>query len=71
MFDKTRSGRMDIFGFSALWDFMQRWRALFQQYDRDRSGTISGMELHQGSAVCVCLKEATIQLQMGSFCKQI
>ena len=48
MFDKTRSGRMDLFGFSALWDFMQRWRAYFQQYDRDRSGCISGAELHQG-----------------------
>ncbi|XP_047460802.1 peflin [Mugil cephalus] len=50
MFDKTRSGRIDLFGFSALWDFMQRWRALFQQYDRDRSGTISGTELHQALA---------------------
>lgn len=50
MFDKTRSGRMDLFGFSALWDFMQRWRALFQQYDRDRSGTINGTELHQALA---------------------
>lgn len=48
MFDKTRSGRIDAFGFSALWDFMQRWRALFQQYDRDRSGCISAMELQQG-----------------------
>ncbi|KAM3858314.1 peflin [Diretmus argenteus] len=50
MFDKTRSGRMDLFGFSALWDFMQQWRALFQQYDRDRSGCISGTELHQALA---------------------
>lgn len=48
MFDKTRSGRIDAFGFSALWDFMQRWRALFQQYDRDHSGSISAMELQQG-----------------------
>lgn len=48
MFDKTRSGRLDLFGFSALWDYMQQWRALFQQYDRDRSGSISGAELHQG-----------------------
>ncbi|XP_049607532.1 peflin [Syngnathus scovelli] len=47
MFDKTKSSRMDLFGFSALWDFMQKWRALFQQYDRDRSGSISGTELHQ------------------------
>ncbi|KAF7658236.1 hypothetical protein LDENG_00015630 [Lucifuga dentata] len=50
MFDKTQSGRMDVFGFSALWDFMQQWRALFQQYDRDRSGCISAMELHQALA---------------------
>lgn len=50
MFDKTRSGRMDLFGFSALWDFMQRWRMLFQQYDRDRSGCISGTELQQALA---------------------
>ncbi|KAM7372956.1 hypothetical protein PAMP_007844 [Pampus punctatissimus] len=50
MFDKTRSGRMDLFGFSALWDFMQRWRALFNHYDRDRSGCISGAEMHQALA---------------------
>lgn len=47
MFDKSRTGRIDLFGFSALWAFMQQWRALFQQYDRDRSGCISGTELHQ------------------------
>ncbi|XP_028317161.1 peflin [Gouania willdenowi] len=50
MFDKTRSGRIDLFGFSALWDYMQRWRALFQQYDRDRSGSICGPELYQALA---------------------
>ncbi|CAL8364613.1 unnamed protein product [Arctogadus glacialis] len=47
MFDRTRTGRIDVFGFSSLWGFMQQWRALFQQYDRDRSGTINGTELHQ------------------------
>ncbi|XP_057684251.1 peflin [Corythoichthys intestinalis] len=50
MFDRTKSSRMDLYGFSALWDFMQKWRALFQQYDRDRSGSISGTELHQALA---------------------
>lgn len=50
MFDKTRTGRVDLFAFSALWDYLQQWRALFQQYDRDRSGCISGMELHQALA---------------------
>lgn len=71
MFDKTRSGRIDVYGFSALLRFIQQWRNLFQQYDRDQSGSISFNELQQGgrgaetptwplpsspgSAVCLCL----------------
>ncbi|XP_030645407.1 peflin [Chanos chanos] len=47
MFDKTKTGRMDLFGFSALWTFLQQWRALFQQFDRDRSGSINSNEMHQ------------------------
>ncbi|EMP34918.1 Peflin [Chelonia mydas] len=47
MFDKTKSGRIDIFAFSALWRFIQQWKNLFQQYDRDRSGSISFSELQQ------------------------
>lgn len=48
MFDKTRSGRIDVYGFSALLRFIQQWRSLFQQYDRDQSGSISFSELQQG-----------------------
>ncbi|KAK1156798.1 peflin-like [Acipenser oxyrinchus oxyrinchus] len=47
MFDKSNTGKMDLFGFSGLWGFMQQWKSLFQQFDRDRSGTISANELHQ------------------------
>ncbi|XP_014741112.1 PREDICTED: peflin [Sturnus vulgaris] len=47
MFDKTRSGRIDVYGFSALLRFVQQWRSLFQQYDRDQSGSISFSELQQ------------------------
>ncbi|NWZ91567.1 PEF1 protein, partial [Nesospiza acunhae] len=47
MFDKTRSGRIDVYGFSALLRFIQQWRSLFQHYDRDQSGSISFSELQQ------------------------
>ncbi|XP_053310727.1 peflin [Spea bombifrons] len=50
MFDKTGSGRIDLFGFSALWRFIQQWRNMFQQYDRDQSGCINHGEFHQ--AIC-------------------
>ena len=51
MFDKTKSGRIDVYGFSALWKFIQQWKNLFQQYDRDRSGSISYTELQQGEGL--------------------
>ncbi|XP_075578278.1 peflin [Pelecanus crispus] len=47
MFDKTRSGRIDVYGFSALLRFIQQWKNLFQQYDRDQSGSINFSELQQ------------------------
>ncbi|XP_061305769.1 peflin [Pezoporus flaviventris] len=47
MFDRTRSGRIDVYGFSALLRFIQQWKNLFQQYDRDQSGSISFNELQQ------------------------
>ncbi|NWS76791.1 PEF1 protein, partial [Crotophaga sulcirostris] len=50
MFDNTRSGRIDVYGFSALLRFIQQWRNLFQQYDRDQSGSISFNELQQAFA---------------------
>lgn len=39
---------MDLYGFSALWRFIQQWKNLFQQYDRDQSGSINCNELSQG-----------------------
>uniref|UniRef100_A0A8C4TMF2 Peflin n=1 Tax=Falco tinnunculus TaxID=100819 RepID=A0A8C4TMF2_FALTI len=36
-----------VYGFSALLRFIQQWKNLFQQYDRDQSGSISFNELQQ------------------------
>uniref|UniRef100_UPI00398E7C08 peflin isoform X1 n=1 Tax=Pristiophorus japonicus TaxID=55135 RepID=UPI00398E7C08 len=47
MFDKSKIGKIDLYGFSALWRFLQQWRTMFQQYDRDRSGSINPQELQQ------------------------
>ncbi|KAE8624464.1 hypothetical protein XENTR_v10005950 [Xenopus tropicalis] len=71
MFDKSNSGRIDLFGFSALWRFIQQWRNLFQQYDRDRSGSINQGELHQ--ALCQMgyqLSPQFVQLVMSRYAQR-
>lgn len=68
MFDQTKSGRIDVYGFSALWKFIQQWKNLFQQYDRDRSGSISYTELQQGEGrqAETCLSLSKIESEVAS-----
>ncbi|XP_062501429.1 programmed cell death protein 6-like [Corticium candelabrum] len=47
MFDKDKSGTIDIYEFSALWKYIQEWKQCFDSFDRDRSGTIDAGELNQ------------------------
>ncbi|XP_015340839.1 peflin [Marmota marmota marmota] len=69
MFDKTKSGRIDIYGFSALWKFIQQWKNLFQQYDRDHSGSISYTELQQAlSQMGYNLSPQFTQLLVSRYC---
>uniref|UniRef100_A0A8C6RNY9 Peflin n=1 Tax=Nannospalax galili TaxID=1026970 RepID=A0A8C6RNY9_NANGA len=71
MFDKTKSGRIDVYGFSGLWKFIQQWRNLFQQYDRDHSGTISQMELQQALAqMGYNLSPQFTQLLVSRYCQR-
>lgn len=47
MFDKNRSGTIDVYEFAALWKYVQDWKQCFDGFDRDRSGTIDEGELSQ------------------------
>ncbi|XP_075764730.1 peflin [Pelodiscus sinensis] len=71
MFDKTKSGRIDVYGFSALWRFIQQWKNLFQQYDRDRSGSINFTELQQAlSQMGYNLSPQFIQLLLSRYAQR-
>jgi len=48
MFDRDQSGQIEIHEFQGLWNYLSQWRALFDQFDRDRSGTIDAGELNTG-----------------------
>lgn len=45
MFDRDRSGQIDIYEFQALWTYIHQWKGIFDQFDRDRSGSIDANEL--------------------------
>ena len=47
MFDKDKSGTINIHEFAALWKYIQEWKSCFDRFDTDRSGTINGHELNQ------------------------
>jgi len=50
MFDKDFSGTIDMYEFQALWHYIQQWKATFDRFDSNRSGSIEGQELHQAFA---------------------
>ena len=41
MFDSDRSGDLNFNEFVGLWQFLDRWRTIFNRFDTDRSGNIS------------------------------
>lgn len=46
LFDLDRSGSIGFNEFSSLWRYISDWQGVFRNFDRDRSGTIEGAELH-------------------------
>ncbi|XP_044765507.1 peflin-like [Coccinella septempunctata] len=47
MFDRDKSGSIDITEFSQLYIYITQWLSVFRNYDRDQSGNIEEAELTQ------------------------
>uniref|UniRef100_A0A2K5C2X9 EF-hand domain-containing protein n=1 Tax=Aotus nancymaae TaxID=37293 RepID=A0A2K5C2X9_AOTNA len=73
IFDKTKSGCINVYGFSASWKFIQQWKTLFQQYNRDHSElqqALSQMGQPQFTQLlvsCYCSHSANPPLQLDCF----
>lgn len=50
MLDRDMSGTMGFNEFKDLWQALNGWKNLFMSFDRDRSGTMEGHEMHQAIA---------------------
>lgn len=48
MFDKDRSGHMNLEEFDKLYTYVNQWLAVFKTYDSDQSGSIDENELGTG-----------------------
>lgn len=47
MFDTNLTGTIDINEFGKLFNYIQQWKAMFEGYDKDRSGQINQDEFNQ------------------------
>ncbi|XP_033726832.1 peflin-like isoform X2 [Pecten maximus] len=45
MFDRDFSGTINLHEFSALWNYIQQWKGVFEQTDLNRTGSIEAHEL--------------------------
>ena len=48
MYDKDKTGTIDIHEFQKLFASINQWKAVFESHDKDRSGRIEQAELEQG-----------------------
>ena len=47
MFDSNLTGTIDVNEFGKLFQYINQWKAMFEGYDRDRSGQIDQGEFTQ------------------------
>ena len=48
LFDKDRSGTININEFSQLFPFINQWTQVYKRHDRNNSGTIDEPEFNAG-----------------------
>jgi len=47
MFDRDKTGQINVQEFSSLFSYINQWKGLFESIDRDRSGFIEQAEFSQ------------------------
>lgn len=47
MFDRDGNGTIDVIEFQGIWNYIQQWKAVFEKYDHNRTGSIESEELHR------------------------
>ncbi|XP_068898276.1 calpain-A-like isoform X5 [Tenebrio molitor] len=47
MLDIDRTGKLNFEEFKRLWMIIRAWKSVFNQFDKNRSGTLTGFELRQ------------------------
>lgn len=45
------SGTIELNEFQALWNYIQQWKGVFEQFDQNRSGQIDFNELCNGKLI--------------------
>lgn len=55
-------------GFAALWSCLGEWRAIFERFDRDRSGRMDGTELREAfMSIGYAVPPSVLQLLVSSY----
>lgn len=58
MFDKDKTGTINIQEFEQLYAYINQWLTVFKTYDKDQSGSIEEHELAQGRLFVIGLRVA-------------
>ncbi|KAF9273954.1 Alpha-1 3/1 6-mannosyltransferase alg-2 [Linnemannia elongata] len=68
MFDRDGSGSISFNEFIGLWNYIEKWKACFQNYDLDGSGTIDAHELKQAlRGFGYNLSDSTVQMVVTKY----